>query len=137
MPSKHKGMTIQQKDLTKRHKDLTSQHYYLKSYSRNMPPYNTFTVTLNIKCSIIQVKHQYCKNIHSKQKIYVVACIDGTFGIDCLHNCSSHCLNDSLCEKDTGYCDMGCNPGYTSKNCTEGMYTSLMYISQRWVLNDI
>lgn len=56
-------------------------------------------------------------------KIYIyIDCNDGTFGYNCTNNCSSHCLNDSSCNKQTGQCDRGCKPGYTFDNCSKGMY---------------
>ncbi|XP_078328156.1 uncharacterized protein LOC144623567 [Crassostrea virginica] len=46
-------------------------------------------------------------------------CDDGTYGNNCVHNCSGDCLNGSSCNKQTGYCDMGCKPGYTNALCKE------------------
>ncbi|XP_034321960.2 protein draper [Magallana gigas] len=31
--------------------------------------------------------------------------------------CSSHCLDDSPCNKKTGVCDRGCSPGYINSDC--------------------
>lgn len=59
----------------------------------------------------------------------VLACEKGTFGYDCLNNCSGNCLNDSLCNKQNGHCDRGCNPGYTNTDCSKGMF----YVSQRFL----
>ena len=50
---------------------------------------------------------------------FVAACNDGTFGIDCLNNCSGQCLHGAPCNKQTGLCDRGCNPGYTNIFCNE------------------
>ena len=46
-----------------------------------------------------------------------VACKDGTYGNNCVHNCSGNCLNDSPCNKQTGHCDTGCKPGFTNTLC--------------------
>ncbi|XP_065938543.1 multiple epidermal growth factor-like domains protein 10 isoform X2 [Magallana gigas] len=46
-------------------------------------------------------------------------CIDGTYGFDCVNNCSGHCLNNSSCEKHNGHCKNGCNAGYTNLLCNE------------------
>lgn len=54
--------------------------------------------------------------------IPVIECNEGTFGYDCVNNCSDHCLNNSPCNKQTGHCDGGCNPGYTNRDCTEGKF---------------
>lgn len=45
-----------------------------------------------------------------------LACDDGSYGYDCVNNCSGHCLNGSHCNKQAGHCDKGCNPGYTNGN---------------------
>lgn len=49
-----------------------------------------------------------------------IVCIDGTFGFDCVNNCSGYCLNDSPCNKQTGHCDFGCYPGYTDDDYNRG-----------------
>lgn len=48
-----------------------------------------------------------------------LACDDGSYGYDCVNNCSGHCLNGSHCNKQAGHCDKGCNPGYTNDNCSK------------------
>lgn len=50
-------------------------------------------------------------------------CDNKTYGYGCVHNCSGHCLNDSPCNKQTGHCDGGCNPGYTNTDCSKGKIT--------------
>lgn len=50
-------------------------------------------------------------------------CENGTYGYDCVNNCSGHCLNNSPCNKQTGHCDGGCNPGYTYKDCNKSKIT--------------
>lgn len=45
---------------------------------------------------------------------------DGTFGNDCVHQCSDHCLSDSPCNKQSGQCVGGCELGYTSSDCSQG-----------------
>uniref|UniRef100_K1RI85 Multiple epidermal growth factor-like domains 10 n=1 Tax=Magallana gigas TaxID=29159 RepID=K1RI85_MAGGI len=47
-------------------------------------------------------------------------CNDGTYGYSCTNICSGHCLNDSPCNKRSGHCDGGCNPGYTNIDCNKG-----------------
>lgn len=51
---------------------------------------------------------------------YFVECENGTYGYNCVNNCSGHCLNDSFCNIQTGNCDSGCTPGYSKNNCSEG-----------------
>lgn len=61
---------------------------------------------------------------YDQQKLYinskfktVVECHYGTYGYNCVNNCSGHCRNDTPCNKQTGVCDKGCNPGYTGLDC--------------------
>ena len=49
----------------------------------------------------------------------VAVCEDWTFGNDCINNCSGNCLDDSPCNKQTGYCEGGCKPGYTNAVCNK------------------
>ena len=56
-----------------------------------------------------------------------LACTDGTFGIDCTSSCSGQCIDDSPCNKQTGYCDMGCNPGYTNIFCSGSMWNKIKF----------
>ncbi|XP_062593627.1 multiple epidermal growth factor-like domains protein 10, partial [Saccostrea cucullata] len=44
-------------------------------------------------------------------------CEDGNFGPGCIHKCSGNCRDKSQCNKATGVCDFGCNPGYTEPFC--------------------
>lgn len=54
-------------------------------------------------------------------------CGDGTYGYNCVNNCSGHCLNNSLCNKQTGHCDRGCNPGYANSDCSKSkLFTYLI-----------
>ncbi|XP_078329609.1 EGF-like and EMI domain-containing protein 1 [Crassostrea virginica] len=48
-----------------------------------------------------------------------MVCKDETYGNNCVHNCSGNCMNDSSCNKQTGYCYMECKPGYTNALCNE------------------
>lgn len=72
-------------------------------------------------------KNNNCRfNINYFFSLYVyfnaaIECDDGTYGYACVNNCSGHCINSSLCNKETGYCHNGCNAGYTNKDCSRGM----------------
>lgn len=57
-----------------------------------------------------------------KQKSDISVCEDGMFGFGCIAQCSGNCVDDSPCNKHTGYCDKGCNPGYTNSNCSQSKY---------------
>lgn len=34
------------------------------------------------------------------------------FELDCLYKCSEYCLNEVLCNRIGGRCDIGCDIGY-------------------------
>lgn len=55
-------------------------------------------------------------------------CRDGTYGIDCLKNCSSNCLDNLPCNKRSGMC-VQCKPGWRNDFCTESkidkMYSNI------------
>lgn len=55
-------------------------------------------------------------------KFAFVECDNGTYGYNCVNSCSGHCLNGSICNKQTGHCDMGCDPGYTDSDCNKRKY---------------
>lgn len=57
----------------------------------------------------------------------VTVCDNGTYGYNCTNTCSGHCLNDSLCNKQTGQCDGGCKPGYTNNHCSESKLFFIYY----------
>lgn len=57
-------------------------------------------------------------------QIPVIECEDGTYGYNCTNNCSGQCLHNSPCNKYTGHCDNGCNPGYTNSDCIKGKFTN-------------
>lgn len=59
----------------------------------------------------------------------VLGCEDGTFGYDCINNCSSRCLNDYSCNKQTGYCDNDNDndPGYTNNKCNKGKLIKIKF----------
>lgn len=48
-----------------------------------------------------------------------VECDYGTFGYDCIGQCSTNCFNELPCNKKTGHCDNGCNLGYTDSDCSK------------------
>lgn len=53
---------------------------------------------------------------------YVSECDDWTYGYDCVKNCSGHCLNNTPCNKQTGHCESGCDPGYKDKDCSKSIF---------------
>ena len=52
--------------------------------------------------------------------LFYLVCDNSTYGNNCVHNCSRNCLNYSPCNKETGHCKAGCNPGYTNVLCNQG-----------------
>lgn len=55
------------------------------------------------------------------RSIFFSECPIGTFGSDCLYNCSGHCLGDVTCNRTIGRCHTGCKPGYTGELCDKGL----------------
>lgn len=48
-------------------------------------------------------------------------CPFGSYGPDCVYNCSRNCLGDVACNRRTGKCDTGCDFGYTGELCETGL----------------
>ena len=42
------------------------------------------------------------------------------FGKDCVENCSMTCGDPGVCDKETGYCNGRCLPGWEGKMCQNG-----------------
>lgn len=61
-------------------------------------------------------------------------CDDGTYGYDCIDNCSGHCLNNFPCNKQTGHCDRRCKHGYTNSKCSKGQCTILVIVCVKYTL---
>ncbi|XP_038069293.1 tyrosine-protein kinase receptor Tie-2-like [Patiria miniata] len=49
-------------------------------------------------------------------------CPVGYYGLNCVSKC--HCYNNAACDKYTGYCSVGCAPGFTcvSRQCEPGYF---------------
>ena len=45
-------------------------------------------------------------------------CPLGTHGDRCTLDCPPNCKDE--CSQQTGYCNRGCNPGYTGNTCETG-----------------
>lgn len=94
---------------------------------------------------------QYCQNIFyffvrsfEKKYIYVYTyhyifihvdlnkiliptdCSNGFFGAGCDAQCSEFCRNKS-CDRTTGTCLHGCEPGYVESHCNECQYSELAW----------
>lgn len=51
-------------------------------------------------------------------------CPPGTYGPNCVYNCSGKCLDGVACNRTTGKCDTGCVIGYTGVLCNTGLIQS-------------
>lgn len=69
----------------------------------------------------------FVEEIYLSLSITVIECDAGTFGYNCVNNCSGHCLNGSTCNKSSGKCERGCNPGYTNDDCSKGEFLYQCY----------
>lgn len=77
---------------------------------------NFFFCLLFFVCSDIDVLEFHY--IH----VMVIECMDGTYGYDCINLCSGQCRDDFPCNKQTGHCVAGCNPGFAYANCSKGLF---------------
>jgi len=48
--------------------------------------------------------------------LFVTECADGTFGVDCEWVCNCR-LASEVCNKSTGECASGCQPGFAGLGC--------------------
>lgn len=94
--------------LLKCKQERTQCHYFSKGV---IFIYNFLNAFPYYQCFV----HRYCSLFLTALK----ECGDGTYGYNCINNCSGHCLGDYHCNKETGRCDVGCKPGYTTDNCSK------------------
>lgn len=66
---------------------------------------------------------------------WTVECNDVTYGYNCVNNCSGHCLNNYPCNKQTGHCDGGCDPGYKNDDCNDGEINMILIIVSQTIWN--
>ena len=55
-------------------------------------------------------------------KYVFVACDDGYFGDMCTQKCSKNCNQAGICNKTTGVCQDGCQPGWMGDFCDSGIF---------------
>lgn len=49
---------------------------------------------------------------------WFLACINGTFGLNCKYNCSGNCQDDEPCNSTDGTC-ASCSPGWDTVWCNK------------------
>lgn len=47
-----------------------------------------------------------------------IACLNGTFGLNCQYNCSGNCLDEEPCNSTDGTCT-SCSPGWDTVWCNK------------------
>lgn len=60
--------------------------------------------------------------------LYILECPVGYYGENCDNKCSKYCSVRRLCDRVTGQCYGGCQPGWYTKTCEQStcFYTSLV-----------
>ena len=61
-------------------------------------------------------------------------CLRGLFGNNCLDSCSVHCKVPRECDKVTGHCFNGCQPGWGDQTCNTST-CFLLFILKYCVVN--
>lgn len=51
-------------------------------------------------------------------KLLFIACMHGTFGLNCQYNCSGNCLHEEPCNSTDGTCT-SCSPGWDTFWCNK------------------
>ena len=51
---------------------------------------------------------------------FFLECPIGSYGVNCLGNCSLTCMHPGKCNRETGHCNGGCQGGWTGVRCEEG-----------------
>ena len=57
-----------------------------------------------------------------KNRLCVVVCDFGYYGLQCLQECSTFCNRSRNCHHVTGFCIDGCKSGWQGNECVEGMH---------------
>ena len=51
---------------------------------------------------------------------FYLECPMGSYGVNCIGNCSLNCRLPKKCDRVTGHCNGGCQRGWTGVRCEEG-----------------
>jgi len=65
-----------------------------------------------------------------------VACVDGTYGQECKHNCSGNCDNDT-CYVVSGLCVSGCRKGWIGPFCQQRKFTGIIISTYFHTVNNM
>lgn len=58
---------------------------------------------------------------YGKLSFRIVECSSGTYGINCRETCSTNCNTPQSCNRTTGECIGGCQPGWKGLHCDQSM----------------
>ena len=67
-------------------------------------------------------------------KYVFVACDDGYFGDMCTQKCSKNCNQAGICNKTTGVCQDGCQPGWMGDFCDSGIFQCYKYSYKSYIV---
>lgn len=62
---------------------------------------------------------------------FLLACLSGYYGENCVGECSKFCRNNSACEPISGNCPTGCSDGYLGANCSQSKNKDTSHIQWR------
>lgn len=54
-------------------------------------------------------------------------CFTGKYGFNCKENCSIHCGVPERCDRVTGKCEGGCQPGWSDLTCKTSKDFSVLF----------
>lgn len=60
-----------------------------------------------------------------------LGCPLGYYGKNCLNQCSKNCHLTRKCDRFTGQCDGGCEPGWVSITCDQSYFLVLSFHYER------
>lgn len=73
----------------------------------------------NLLCFEKKLRKTTCIK-HLNQNVFLLTeCVGGWYGINCTQQCVGHCLNNVVCNHETGQCDGGCAYEWYGQYCNE------------------
>ena len=58
----------------------------------------------------------------------MIVCDAGYYGISCQYNCSGNCLDGEECNRESGNCSKGCEPGFMGTDCVASNLENFLII---------